>query len=127
MNYLFTIYTSISQYREYFARICIHVWLEILAWPGLERSLMAQFVFRQPFSHMAGCKSNITGLGYKHKNLSLVKWPPVKLDSNVTYFVDRGTTISASVSYVFCQSVYPVLPRRYTQNETELRFKSRLD
>lgn len=28
---------------------------------------------------------------------------------DITHFDDRGTTISASVSYVFCQSVYAVL------------------
>lgn len=31
---------------------------------------------------------------------------------DITYLEDRGTTISASVSYVFCQSAYPVLKQQ---------------
>lgn len=36
---------------------------------------------------------------------------------DMTYCEDRGTTISASVSYAFCQSEYPVLNK---QNSAEL-------
>lgn len=46
---------------------------------------------------------------------------------DVTHFDERGTTISASVSYVFCQSVYDTLKgKKASHNVQPIRFVAQL-